>query len=98
MGDTASELYVMSAVSVDVWGGSIVLGTAEVWRTIHGLKSPRVPLAGPQPAWPGPALQPHQLFSRSAIRLWWTVSIATTVEMKRLKCAVTLGPAFCNTT
>src|SRR5664279_3418063 len=90
-GATASELCVMSAVRVDVPNALIVLGEAEVRSTIQGLKSAPVPVTAPQPVLPGPALQPHQLFSRSRVRLFG-LSIAVVVETMRLKCAVALAP------
>src|SRR5947207_7534549 len=90
-GVTASEFFVMSASSVDMPNALIVLGVAEVRSTIHGLKSAPVPVTAPQPALPGPALQPHQLFSRSRVRLFG-LSIAVVVEMMRLKCAAALAP------
>src|SRR5450432_4716714 len=81
----------MSASSVDMSNALMVLGVAEVRSTIHGLKSAPAPVTAPQPALPGPALQPHQLFSRSGVRLFG-LSIAVVVEMMRLKCAVALAP------
>src|SRR6266481_2951215 len=86
-GTAVSEFCVMSASSVDMPNALMVLGVAEVRSTIHGLKSASAPVTAPQPALPGPALQPHQLFSRSRIRLFG-LSIAVVVEMMRLKCAV----------
>jgi hypothetical protein len=66
-GTTVSELCVMSAVTVEVPPALIDAGDALTPRTIHGLKSAPVPLTAPQPVLPGPALQPHQLFSRLAV-------------------------------
>src|SRR3954453_10154928 len=92
IGATALEFFVISAVRVDMSNGSIGLGEAEVASTIHGLKSANAPpVTAPQPVLPGPALQPHQLFSRSRARLVG-LSIAVVVEMIRLKCAVVLPP------
>ena len=58
-----AELNVMSALTVELPNGGIVLGEAEACSTIHGLKSTPAPTTTPQPALFGPALQPHQLFS-----------------------------------
>src|ERR1041385_3098598 len=91
IGDTALEFFVMSAVRVDMSNGSIGLGEAEVASTIHGLKSAAAePVTAPQPVLPGPALQPHQLVSRSRARLVG-LSIAVVVDRKRLRCAVALA-------
>src|SRR2546423_11602115 len=89
-GDTLSELNVMSVLTVELPSGGMVSGVAEARSTIHGLKSAPVPVTAPQPVLPGPALQPHQLFSRSRSRLFG-LSIAVVVERMRLKCAVALA-------
>src|ERR1043165_4243433 len=65
-----SELCVKSAVTVEVPPGVIGFGEAETPRTSQGLKSvvaAPVPVTESQPAPPGPALQPHQLFSTSIV-------------------------------
>ena len=59
---TASELILMSAVTVELPPCGIGLGDALTPSCSHGLKS-AVPVTVSQPALPGPALQPHQLFS-----------------------------------
>src|SRR5262252_6485965 len=69
-GATALELMVMSAVTVEFSSGGIGFGAALTPRTIHGLASrfaAPVPFNASQPALPGPALQPHQLFSISIV-------------------------------
>jgi hypothetical protein len=53
----------MSAVTFEVPPGAIDEGTAPVFSMIQGLKSTTVLVTVPQPVLPGPALQPHQLFS-----------------------------------
>jgi hypothetical protein len=56
----------MSAVTVEVLPGGIEFGTAVTPNTIHGLASvvpAPVPVSVSHPGLPGPALQPHQLFS-----------------------------------
>jgi hypothetical protein len=65
-GETAFELNLMSAVTVELPPGGIGFGEALTPRTIHGLLSTPVPETAPQPVFPGPALQPHQLFSNVA--------------------------------
>src|SRR6266568_2996993 len=87
-GTTASEFFVMSASRVDMPNGGMVSGIAEVRSTIHGSKSAPVPVTAPQPVLPGPALQPHQLFSRSSVTRLFGLSIAVVGEIMRLKCAV----------
>src|SRR5262252_9721647 len=87
-GTAASELCVMSAVTVELFNAGIEFGTAVTPSTIHGSKSAPEPLTTPQPALPGPALHPHQLFSRFTGRLPG-LSIAVVGEMMRLKWAVT---------
>src|SRR5437763_2725880 len=89
-GTTLSELCVMSAATFDVPPGAIELGVAEAASTNQGLKSTPVPVTAPQPALPGPALQPHQLFSMSEV-LFCGLSIAVVVATMRLKCAVKCG-------
>ena len=59
---TASELVVRSAVTVDVPETRIEVGDASAPSTSQGSES-AVPVTEPQPVLPGPALQPHQLFS-----------------------------------
>src|ERR1700704_1964139 len=66
-GTALSELWVMSAVTVEVPPGVIWFGDALTPRTIHGLKSRPAPDAVSQPVPPGPALQPHQLFWTSIV-------------------------------
>src|SRR5215831_11667185 len=81
------ELCDISAVTSEVVAGVIEFGTALTPRTIHGLDTAPGPVIAPQPVLPGPALQPHQLFSRLAVLLFG-LSIAVVPEMIRLKCAV----------
>src|SRR5438128_8699729 len=61
-GIALSELKVMSVLTVELPPAEIVFGVAEARSVIHGSKS-AVPVTALQPALPGPALQPHQLFS-----------------------------------
>ncbi len=61
-----SEFIVMSVATRLMPPGTIMFGVAEALRTIHGLKS-ATPMTESQPAVPGPALQPHQLFSAVAV-------------------------------
>src|SRR5262245_56271078 len=63
-GTALSELWVISPVTVVLPPGAIGFGLALMPSTIHGSKSAPVPVTALQPALPGPALQPHQLFSR----------------------------------
>src|SRR5262249_15725268 len=84
IGTTLSELCVMSAVIVEVPPAVIEFGDAVTPSLIHGLKSALLPMTTPQPVLPGPALHPHQLFSRFGVRLFG-LSIAVVVEMIRLK-------------
>ena len=65
-GVTASEFFVISAVTVDVPPSVMELGAAVTPSTIQGSKS--TPVALSQPVLPGPALQPHQLFS--VLKTW----------------------------
>src|SRR5262245_26739009 len=96
-GTTLSELCVMSAVTVELPPGPTELGTALTPRTIQGLKSAPAPFTAPQPVLPGPALQPHQLFSRSTA---WLLGLSIAVAaIMRLKWAVTVrgvAELFCN--
>src|SRR5689334_19553139 len=96
-GTTASEFFVMSAVTVEFPPGVIGLGEALMPRTIHGLKSAPEPVTAPQPELPGPALHPHQLFSRFTVSLFG-LSIAVVEAMMRLKCAVICAWAACKAT
>src|SRR5436190_10720005 len=66
-GVPAFESCVMSAVTVEVPPGEIEAGEALASSTIHGSKSAPVPVTVPQPVCFGPALQPHQLFSRLGV-------------------------------
>src|SRR3954469_784151 len=66
VGVALSELNVMSVLIVELPSARIVFGLAEARRSIQGLKS-AVPVTALQPALPGPALQPHQLFSAVTI-------------------------------
>src|SRR4051794_11164974 len=65
-GFVLSELNVMSVLTVELPNAGIVFGVALARSTIQGLKS-AVPVTALQPALPGPALQPHQLFSAVTI-------------------------------
>src|SRR3954465_6563236 len=65
-GDPLSAVTGMSMLTVELSNAAIVLGVAETLSTIQGLKS-AVPVTALQPAFPGPALQPHQLFSAVTI-------------------------------
>src|SRR5436190_18909548 len=66
-GVPAFESCVMSAVTVEVPLAEIEVGEALASSTIHGSKSAPVPVTVPQPVCFGPALQPHQLFSRLGV-------------------------------
>src|SRR6185503_10686703 len=85
-----ADVSVMSAVTVDEPPGVTDVGEAVTPRIIHGSKSAPVPTTAPQPVLPGPALQPHQFFSRSTVWLF-ALSIAVVVEMMRLKCATAVS-------
>src|SRR5882762_5055625 len=85
----------MSAGTVEVPPGAIELGVAEPSSTIHGLKS-TVPRTALQPALPGPALQPHQLFS-AVTKPFTLLSPATLLLTIRLKPSVA-RPWLCTST
>ena len=59
---SASELSVMSPVTVELPKAGIGFGEALTLSRSHGLKS-AIPVTLSQPTIPGPSLQPHQLFS-----------------------------------
>src|SRR3977135_1277695 len=63
-GFALAELKVMSVLTVELPNAGMVFGVALARSTIQGLKS--APVTASQPALPGPALQPHQLFSAVA--------------------------------
>src|SRR5436189_5617822 len=56
----ASEVSVMSPVTVELPKAGIGFGEALTLSTTHGLKS-AVPVKLPRPTIPAPSLQPHQL-------------------------------------
>src|SRR6185295_16514564 len=85
------------AVISEIPPGGTEPGDALTANTIHGSKSAPVPVTAPQPVLPGPALQPHQLFSRSDVTLF-AFEIAVVVAMMRLKCAVTFANEPCSVT
>ena len=65
-----SEFWVMEAVMDDVEPVKMMEGVAVTPSTIQGFESTfadPLPLTESQPNEPGPALQPHQLFSASTL-------------------------------
>src|SRR5258708_7699283 len=85
----------MAAATTDDPPGLIVFGVAEPRSTIHGSESTPAPATEPQPALPGPALQPHQLFSIPPLSVpanpapLWTVTPELLLLTMRLKPAIT---------
>src|SRR6266567_4148482 len=77
----------MSAVTVELPPGAIGFGEALVPSTIQGVKS-ATPETASQPALPGPALQPHQLFSSLTLATEALLKPAVVLPTMRLKCAV----------
>jgi hypothetical protein len=82
-GTAASELWVISVVIVDVLPNPIVPGDALMPSTSQGLKS-TVPRTPSQPVLPGPALQPHQLFSAVTVpsMLFRPATLFPTIRLK----------------
>ena len=91
---TPSEFMVSFAVIADVWPGLREDGTAVMLRTSQGLKS-TLPVTGLHPALPGPALQPHQLFSATTSP---DPALVTPFPTMLLKLMITVGVGFATAT
>src|SRR6185295_1267887 len=94
----AAELNRISAVIVDVSPGPIELGEALTPSTSHGLKSTR-PVTESHPPLPGPALQPHQLFSALSVTgpfqttpVVLPTMLLTCISVPVAECVLTISP------